>query len=50
MERLVRAAFEADLQRKLMVPVQGDILEQQPNHALALAIWRGGIPPQAGEV
>src|SRR6266581_1170491 len=49
-ERLVRATFEADLQRKLMVPIQGDILEQKPNHAFAFAIWRGGIPPQSGKV
>jgi len=49
-ERLVRATFEADLQRKLMVPVQSYILEQKPNHAFALTVRRGGIPPQSGKV
>jgi len=46
----VSAALETDLCGNLLVPVQGDVFQKQPDHAFAFPVGRSGITPQPGEV
>jgi hypothetical protein len=44
------AAAEADVHVDLVGAVQGDVIDQQPRDALALARRGGGVGPELGEV
>ena len=44
------AAAEADVGDDLVSAHQGDVVEQQPDHALALPLRRGGVRPEPREV
>src|SRR5207249_6211843 len=45
-----RAAFPAQLEAEGLAPRQRHVLEQQPQHAFAIASGRAGILPHAREI
>jgi hypothetical protein len=49
-ERVRLPAFEAYVRGDLLIAAEGDVFDEQADHAFALALGRGGIVPHPREV
>ena len=49
-QRVCLPAFEACVRGDVLVAGEGDVFDEQPDHAFALALRGGGIVPQSREV